>query len=321
VVGTALHHRLYVIGWQGPGSGSWEIVAFAQGTVGERRFRPWQNHNVAQGVVIVGTLFVAALVLSYATERRRRAEGRVREHLRLFRLVSDNVPSPIFLKDRRGVFCACNSAFEAFVGRPREVILGQTISDLVPPHIARRHHQADVELLSGAGETRYEACALDARGQPRDLLVATAAVRDRQGRVVGIAGCLLDITDRKAAERRLQQSLEELRGAKDAAEAGARAKSEFLAMMSHEIRTPLNAILGFTGLLLDGALTPEQREQAATAREAGRALMDVIDDIRDFSRIEAGRLEVDHVPFDPRALVEGAVALADATHAKGLDLG
>jgi len=319
--GGAVRGRVHIIGWQGPASGSWEIVALVQRAGGEHHLGPWQSRNVTLGAVVLATLFFGTLVLSYATERRRRAERSAREQLRLFQLVSDNVPSPVFLKDGRGAFSACNSAFETLLGRPREGILGQTIFDLVPAQVAWRHHQADLELQRGAGESRYEAWALDARGQPRDLLVAKAAVRDRQGSLVGIAGCLLDITDRKAAERQLEHTLEQLREAKERAEAGARAKSEFLAMMSHEIRTPLNAILGFTGLLLDGPLTPEQRDQAATARAAGRALLDVIDDILDFSRIEAGRLEVERVPFDPQALVEGTVALvADATRAKGLDL-
>jgi PAS domain S-box-containing protein len=321
VAGTALRQRLHVIGWQGPASGAWEIVAFVQESTDERRAGSLPGHGAALGAVLLVALAIGAFVLSYATEGRHRAEREVKEQLRLFQLVSDNVPSPIFLKDSRGVFSGCNSAFEAFVGRPRAEILGRTLFDLVPAHVARRHHEADVTLLREGGESRYEAWALDARGQPRDLLVAKAAVRDREGRVLGVTGCLLDITEQKGVERRIEHSLEELRRAKETAEAGARAKSEFLAMMSHEIRTPLNAILGFTGLLLDGVLTPEQREQAETARAAGRALMDVIDDILDFSRIEAGRLEIERVPLDPRALVEETVALvADAAHAKGLDL-
>ena len=94
------------------------------------------------------------------------------------------------------------------------------------------------------------------------MLVAKAAVRDEDGRIVGVTAALLDITERKAAEREVRRGLEALRQAKEAAEAGTHAKSEFLAMMSHEMRTPLHAVLGATGLLLDGPLSGEQREQA-----------------------------------------------------------
>ncbi len=109
--------------------------------------------------------------------------------------------------------------------------------------------------------------------------------------------------------------------AKEAAEAGTQAKSEFLAVMGHEMRTPLNAVLGATGLLLDGPLGREQREQAEMARTAGQALLDLIDDLLDFSRIDAGRLDLERVTFDPRRLAEDTVALVAGTaEVKGLAL-
>jgi CheY-like chemotaxis protein/HPt (histidine-containing phosphotransfer) domain-containing protein len=91
--------------------------------------------------------------------------------------------------------------------------------------------------------------------------------------------------------------------------------------MSHEMRTPLNAVLGATGLLLDGPLSAEQREQAEMARSAGRALLDLIDDLLDFSRIEAGRLDLEKVAFDPRRLLDDTVTLVTAeAKSKGLEL-
>ena len=124
-----------------------------------------------------------------------------------------------------------------------------------------------------------------------------------------------------AAEREARRRLEELGQARQAAEAGTHAKSEFLAVMGHEMRTPLNAVLGATGLLLDGPLGHEQREQAEMARTAGQALLDFIDDLLDFSRIEAGRLDLERVPFDPRRLAEDSVALVAGTaECKGLKM-
>ena len=127
-------------------------------------------------------------------------------------------------------------------------------------------------------------------------------VKHRDGTIACFVAVLDDVTEVKRREA-------ELRDSRDLAEAGDRAKSQFLATMSHEVRTPLNGIVGFTNLLLDTQLSPEQRDYVQTIHSSGEALIQLTGDILDFARIESGKLKLDPVPCDPRECVEEVLDL------------
>jgi two-component system sensor histidine kinase/response regulator len=153
-----------------------------------------------------------------------------------------------------------------------------------------------------------------ADGSIRYLAAAEGAVLDDEGNVSKIIGVNIDVTNRKEAEADLQRAKEE-------AEAANRAKSEFLANMSHEIRTPMNGIMGMTELVLDTELDSEQREYLTLAKISADSLLSLINDILDYSKIEAGKLDIDAIDFNlGDCLGDTMKTLSLRAHQKGLEL-
>jgi PAS domain S-box-containing protein len=245
----------------------------------------------------------------------RRAELALASRQAQFTALIDTIPDRVWLQDAEGVYVLSNPAHQRHHGLSADRILGRTARDLFDAGTADRVRASDLKAMASPVPLVYEnELRSAAEGEVRLFEIVKAAVRDAQGRAVGLVGIARDITQRKRAEAALIE-------ARDAAEAGGRAKAEFLANMSHEIRTPMNAVIGMSDLLLDTKLDDTQREFAETIRTSGDQLLALINDILDFSKIESGFLQLERVPVSLADCIEGAFDLTSrAATAKGLDL-
>ena len=154
------------------------------------------------------------------------------------------------------------------------------------------------------------------RKDDRELWVSAASMdfRGEDGEIETHLGVMVDVSQRKQAEKALIRAMAE-------AEAANRAKSDFLATMSHEIRTPLNGVLGMARAMAGDELTPAQRERLEVVRQSGESLLSLLNDVLDLSKVEAGKLELDVEPFDVEELARAAHAtFAGVAQAKGLAL-
>jgi PAS domain S-box-containing protein len=215
-------------------------------------------------------------------------------------------PVAIATMDLHGTVVGWNPSAERLFGYSPAEALGRAVDELVATPEIREEVRENLRQMHSGQRVRAITRRARKDGTLVDVEVSSMPVVV-DGAEVGSIAIYHDITE-------LLQTRRE-------AEAANEAKSAFLATMSHEIRTPMNAVIGMSGLLLNTALSDEQREYAEIVRQSGDTLLTVINDILDFSKIEAGRLDLESQPFDLRECVEGALDLV-ATRAadKGLDL-
>jgi PAS domain S-box-containing protein len=211
----------------------------------------------------------------------------------------------IVLRDAEGHIAFVNDAYCELAERPRKALIGSNFTlDVL--------EQGDTVLE--ANGTRIHDQKIATTLGPRWIAWREGLVRSDAGQPAELQSVGRDVTDRTETERALAE-------ARDHADAANRAKSRFLAMASHEIRTPLNGIIGMSGLLLDTPLTPEQMTYARAVKTSGDALLSLIEELLDYSKIEAGKVDLEHRPFALAALIEDiAELLAPRAQARKLEI-
>ncbi|MCX6045671.1 MAG: response regulator [Chloroflexi bacterium] len=277
-------------------------------------------HSQALGseslIVSLPIALIIIALLSWVFENvRELTEARLRSSERQLRMHVEQTQLAVIETNNHTAITAWNPAAELIFGYSAAEAIGKNIVDLlvlpaerpkITDLLSRLLNTHDVILNSNQNVTK------DGR-----LIICdwyNTPLIDEYNNIIGKAIMAVDVTKRKQYE-------EELRLAKEEAEGSTQAKSEFLARMSHEIRTPMNGVVGMTSLLLETDLTPEQQDFVETIRTSSEALLTIINEILDFSKVESGKMALETQPFNLRQCVEDAVdLLAPQAAAKHLEL-
>ena len=264
-------------------------------------------------VVFLVVGLTSGIVLSRAVRaiarRFERAADEVAEQRDHLQAVMTAMRDSLIVVNAQGIITTLNAATCALVGCTPAEMVGQPVDRFVG---TAPGESIDAVCATGASTRDVTYYAHDGTRIP--VSASAAALRDREGHSVGAVCVAHDLREHR-------RMLAEVASARDAALEGSRIKSEFLANVSHEIRTPMNVIIGYTDIVMDMELTEPQRECLDRVRTAAVDLLDIINDVLDISKVEAGKLTTERVPFGLRAVVGDIVrTLTLRAHEKGLAL-
>ena len=259
--------------------------------------------------------FLGHVGLCLDITERKQTEQALRSSEEKFRQLADNIREVFWVMSPQAEILYVSPAYEQIWGRTSDSLCRSFLSwaeSVHPDDRERVHAMFERQLLGEAVDSEYRLRTPE--GQEKWICDRAFPVFDQAGQLIRVVGITEDITERKRYES-------ELILAREAADAASQAKSSFLANISHEIRTPMNGVLGMAGLLLEGDLNPRQRKRVETLRDSAESLLGILNDVLDFSRMEANKLKLEKTPFDLRGVVEGVADLmAVKSQEKGVEL-
>jgi PAS domain S-box-containing protein len=267
--------------------------------------------------LVAGLLWVVARRLDESAVARVEIERALTQLQDQTRFTFDSICEALIAMDGDGVITDWNKEAERMFGWSREEAIGRSFAETVVPASHRDLHKESLEAFrsSGGGQIfskQLEMSVLHRDGYEFPVELSISPVRS--GDTATLWAFIRDVSERTRLARQLAD-------ARDQAVEASRLKSEFLANMSHEIRTPLNAIIGMSDLMIRRQLPDEVRDYAVTIHDSGETLLTIVNDVLDYSKIEAGKLSLEITEFQPVSLVEGTAELAAGkAREKGLSL-
>ncbi len=256
------------------------------------------------------------VVMQEDLTQARQLQTQLAEQISFQNVLLDTIPIPVFYKGADARFMGFNSAFEQTFRLKRDDMVGKHLMELTEysDHDRQHYLQEDARIIQEASTVRRVLKLPYGDGTVHSTLYFVQGFRKQNGAPGGLIGTFVDISDQEEAK-------EQLKKAKEAADAASRTKGDFLANMSHEIRTPMNAIIGMAYLAMKTDLTSRQSDLISKIQQAGKNLLSIIDDILDISKVEAGKLNIERVPFELDNVVNHVLnVVSDKASAKGLTL-
>lgn len=281
----------------------------------------WQNYKQAILMIVAVSAGLIVLILLWnrhlrkVIQQRIQAENALKNQLNFTHTLFNDSPVAMYIRDKKTRLVDCNKAYLRFMNVQREEVIGKRLSDVFQGNNASiQSIEEGYQQTLRDGEAVMRDIQMVFEQQPFQLYNWTLPFRDRLGEVAGVIGGWLDVTERNAL-------LQELQLAKDAADKANRSKSEFLASMSHEIRTPLHAIIGLLELETRSQPMDSLSENIRVAYSSANALLSLIGDVLDLSKIESGMYQPTPETVYLPDVIEQAVALfRNKAESKGIDL-
>jgi PAS domain S-box-containing protein len=227
---------------------------------------------------------MARVVAVRNLSERMLAEKSLRNAYLFLQNLIDTIPNPIFYKDAKGIYTGCNSAFDKFLGKSREEIVGKSVFDLSPKELAEKYYQMDQDLFLQGGVQVYESHVARPGEKRSDVIFYKARFHQPDGALGGLVGVILDITD-------LKQTQKDLEEAKERAEEAAAVRDKFVSLVAHDLRSPIGTINNIAGVVISGAAGALASQHAELLKRVSGMcgnMINMIDNLLNITRLSSG---------------------------------